>query len=250
MNVMNIQLSSASESVRRTCVIVAALSVLVACSSMEAVAPATNPDAVFEVAPPPNFTRGLLERRAAEPLYPLRARNLGVQGWVLLEFSVDAEGEVVSNSIRTLEEQPPGYFEVSAINAARRLSFQNIRGEPVDEVRYVFRYQLDGLGTAAQTDPTPDVIQFREMLPQRLITPPYPDAALELGLEGYVVVRFTVTESGAVEDIVIDESEPPGVFNEEALRSAGRLRFEPRIVVGEPVRVEDVSYRFDWRLPR
>jgi len=53
-----------------------------------------------------------------------------------------------------------------------------------------------------------------------------------------------------VQDIEVAESEPVGVFDEEALRAAQRLRFEPRIVVGETVRVEDVAFRFDWKLPR
>ncbi len=211
---------------------------------------AIDRDAAFDVTPPPNFTRGLIERRAPEPLYPIRAQNLGIEGWVLLGFSVDADGEVVNNSIRTLEEQPEGFFEISAVNAARRLIFDNLQGEPIEDVRYVFRYQLDGLNTLPINNEPPDVIAFREMLPQRLITPPYPEVALELELEGYVVVKFTVTDSGVVQDIVIDESEPPGVFNEEALRAAGRLRFDPRIVAGQPVRVEDVLFRFDWKLPR
>jgi len=250
MNVMTMKLVLASESIRPACVLWAVLSLFAACSTLDTGPSSASSDSSFELAPPPNFTRGLLERRAAEPLYPIRARNLGIEGWVLLGFSVTADGEVINSSIRTLDEQPQGYFETSAVNAARRLNFQNTRGELVEDVRYVFRYQLEGLDTAAPVDATTNVIQFREMLPQRLITPPYPDVALELELEGFVVVRFTVTETGAVQDIVIDESEPPGVFNEEALRAAGRLRFEPRIVVGEPVRVEDVAYRFDWRLPR
>ena len=224
--------------------------VLVSCSSTDTSSSPVATDAAFDVTPPPNFTRGLLERRATEPLYPIRARNLGVEGWVMLGFSVDADGEVVNNSIRTLEEQPEGFFEASATSAARRLTFQNFRGELIEDVRYVFRYQLDGLDPAPLADSTVDIIQFREMLPQRLITPPYPDVALELELEGYVVVKFTVTETGAVQDVAIDESEPPGVFNEEAIRAAQRLRFEPRIVIGEPVRVEDVLFRFDWNLPR
>lgn len=224
--------------------------VLLSCSSVNTGSSTAASDAVFDVAPPPNFTRGLLERRAPEPLYPLRARNLGVEGWVMLGFSVDADGEVIDNTIRTLDEQPEGFFETSAVSAARRLTFQNVRGEPIEDVRYVFRYQLDGLNTLPATASIPDVIQFREMLPQRLITPPYPDVALELELEGYVVVKFTVTETGAVQDIVVDESEPPGVFNEEALRAAQRLRFDPRIISGGPVRVEDVLFRFDWNLPR
>lgn len=223
---------------------------LTACTTVEVSTSNPSSTANFEIAPPPNFTRGLLERRPPEPLYPIRAQNLGVEGWVMLGFSVDAEGEVVSNSIRTLEEQPEGYFEASAMNAARRLSFQNTRGELVEDVRYVFRYQLDGLDPTAPRDSTPNIVQFREMLPQRLITPAYPEGALNQGLEGYVVVEFTVTETGVVEDIVIVESQPPGVFEREALTAAQRLRFEPRIVIGGAVRVENVAYRFDWNLPR
>ncbi|GJM14043.1 MAG: hypothetical protein DHS20C12_24460 [Pseudohongiella sp.] len=236
--------------IKLVCLIVLTPALLVACSSTGMESSLAASDAAFDITPPPNFTRGLLERRASEPLYPIRARNLGIEGWVMLGFSVDADGEVVNNSIRTLEEQPEGFFEASATSAARRLLFQNVRGELIDDVRYVFRYQLDGLDVAPLSDSTPDIIQFREMLPQRLITPPYPDEARALELEGYVVVKFTVTEAGVVQDVVVDQSEPAGVFDAEAIRSAQRLRFEPRIVLGEPVRVEDVVFRFDWNLPR
>jgi len=250
MNVTTNNRLREKRSLRFLCLVVVAQFALMACSTEYLDSPALPDDSAFDVAPPPNFTRGLLERRSAEPLYPLRARNLGVEGWVMLGFSVNADGDVVGNSIRTIQEQPEGYFETSAVTAARRLAFQNTRGELVEDVRYVFRYQLEGLNSVAPIDTTPDIIQFREMLPQRLITPPYPEEALQSGTEGYVVVNFTVTEAGAVQDIVVAESVPTGVFDEEALRAAQRLRFEPRIVVGEAVRVEDVAFRFDWNLPR
>ncbi|MCH8264240.1 MAG: hypothetical protein IIC10_02485 [Proteobacteria bacterium] len=48
----------------------------------------------------------------------------------------------------------------------------------------------------------------------------------------------------------VDESEPPGIFDREALAAAARLRFDPRIVADVPVQVEAVLFRFDWRLPR
>ena len=235
---------------RSVCLFGFAQIVLLSCSSIDAPSSPVAADSTFAVTPPSNFTHGLLERRAPEPVYPMRARELGIEGWVMLGFSVDADGEVVNSSIRTLQEQPEGFFESSARRAVRRLRFQNVRDELIEDVRYVFRYQLDESNAVPLADSTADIIQFREMLPQRLITPPYPDVALELEIEGYVVVNFTVTETGAIEDIVIDESEPPGVFNDAAILAAQRLRFEPRIVTGEPVRVEDVVYRFDWKLPR
>ena len=228
--------------------IAAVLLSLAACASVEVITQPAISDSSSADTPPPNFTRGLLTRRTVEPLYPVRARNLGIEGWVMLRFSVDENGEVIANSIRTVEEQPAGFFELSASNAARRLSFENSRNEVIEDVRYVFRYQLEERDTLPARIAS-DVIQFREALPIRLITPPYPPVALELELEGYVVVKFTITEQGDVEDIVIDESQPPGVFDLEAIESAQRLRFEPRIVSGSNTRVEDVLYRFDWNLP-
>lgn len=205
-------------------------------------------DATLESTPPPNFTRGLITRREAEPLYPLRARNLGIEGWVVVEFSVDQQGEVIGNSIRIIEEQPKGHFQRSAANAARRMLFDNTRGETLGEIRYVFRYELENQNSIL-VNPRSEEVVFRELIAMRYITPNYPDIALELGIEGYVIVSFSVTETGSVENISIVESEPPGVFNDEALNAARLLRFEPRIIFNGPVRVNDVQYRFDWQMP-
>jgi TonB family protein len=225
---------------------------LIALTACEAAAPnarkATS-NTSFEAEPPPNFTRGLLARRTVEPLYPLRAKNLGIEGWVMLRFSVDESGAVINNTIQMVEEQPAGYFELASVTAARRLRFENTRGETVEDVRYVFRYELEESNQFRVEPPSVD-IQFRELLPLRLITPDYPPDVEQRGIEGYVIVRFTVTDRGVVQDIVIDASEPPGIFDNEALAAATRLRFDPRIVSDVPVQVEDVLFRFDWRLPR
>lgn len=225
------------------------LVLLTACGSMEFDTQATQTDGLSADIAPPSFTRGLIARRIAEPLYPLRAKALGIEGWVMLRFSVDQNGAVIGNTIETLDEQPPGYFETSSITAARRMTFENTRGQTVEDIRYVFRYELEEVNRLLTEAPS-DEIQFRELIPTRFITPNYPSVAEELAIEGYVIVSFTVTETGVVEDVVITESEPPGVFNSEAITAAMRLRFEPRLVFDAPVRVQNVQYRFDWNLPR
>lgn len=205
-------------------------------------------DSAFDTVPPPSFTRGLLARDEVVPLYPVRARNLGVEGWVMVRFSVNADGYVMGNTIEILEEQPEGYFDLSAINAARRLTFDNTRNEQVEDVRYVFRYELEDLPRASNN--SAPAMQFREVIPRRFITPVYPSNAVQQGIEGYVVVQFTVMQDGSVRDISVRESDPPGIFENEALVAAARLRFEPRLIFGAPVIVNNVIYRFDWRLPR
>jgi TonB family protein len=229
-------------------IILTMLALLAGCAGVDETTRTVSAGSSPELTPPPNFTRGLITRRVAEPLYPLRAQNLGIEGWVTVEFSVDEEGEVIGNTIRTIEEQPVGYFEQSAVGAARRMLFDNTRGETLDDIRYVFRYELEERGLIVASPPTNEV-EFRELIPMRYITPNYPEVAQELGIEGYVIVNFAVNEQGSVENVSILESEPSGVFNEEAINSANRLRFEPRIVSDSAVRVDDVQYRFDWQLP-
>lgn len=222
--------------------------VLSSCVAVDEASRSLSPDSIPELTAPPSFTRGLIARRVAEPLYPLRASNLGVEGWVMVEFAVDAQGAVVGNTIRVVEEQPAGYFRQSSINAARRMLFDNTRGEPLRDIRYVFRFELEERNRIVVEAPNEE-IEFRELIPMRYITPDYPEVAEELEIEGHVIVSFTVSETGTVENIEIAESEPPGVFNEEAINAAMRLRFEPRIIYDGPVRVENVQYRFDWQLP-
>ena len=154
----------------------------------------------------------------------------------------------MSNTIRVIEEEPRGYFDLSAINAARRLAFDNTRNEQVEDVRYVFRYELEELPRVGNNNAP--MMQFRELIPRRFITPVYPSNAEQLGVEGYVIVQFTVLQDGSVSGISVRESEPPGYFENEALVAASRLRFEPRLIFGAPVIVNNVTYRFDWQLSR
>ena len=198
--------------------------------------------------PPPNLTHGLLAFNTPAPLYPVHARNLNIEGWVMLSFSVAADGAVLANSIDAVQAQPPGYFEGAAISAARRMRFDNTRNETVDDVRWVFRFELEDDSRIIMEAPTID-IQFRELIPARFITPEYPASALEREVEGYVLLNLTVFDTGAVGNITITESNPPGIFDSAAIDAAIRMRFEPRIVFDEAVTVDDVPYRFDWNLP-
>ncbi|MFN3919007.1 MAG: TonB family protein [Methylohalobius sp.] len=69
-------------------------------------------------------------------------------------------------------------------------------------------------------------------------TPPlYPPEARSRGIEGKVVVEFTVTERGEVQDPAIVEASPPGVFEQAVLQSVRRWRFRPKEKDGKPIAV-------------
>lgn len=74
----------------------------------------------------------------------------------------------------------------------------------------------------------------RDFMPLSRPAPRYPYQAARRGTEGWVRVSFTVTQTGSVEDAVILDSQPAGVFDQAALQAVYRWRFKPRIVDGRP----------------
>lgn len=83
-----------------------------------------------------------------------------------------------------------------------------------------------------------DIAIARELTPLVRVPAEYPLSALSRGTEGYVILRFTVTESGSVVDPEILRAEPPGVFDRASLRAVVRFKYQPQFVDGRPVRVK------------
>jgi len=77
----------------------------------------------------------------------------------------------------------------------------------------------------------------RELTPLVRFPPEYPLKALQDRLEGYVLLRFVVTETGAVADPEVLRSVPAGIFDRAAIRSVLRWKYQPQLVDGEPVSV-------------
>lgn len=75
----------------------------------------------------------------------------------------------------------------------------------------------------------------REFMPVSRTPPQYPYQATRRRIEGWVRVSFLVTKTGSVEDVVLLESEPEGIFDRAALRAVSKWKFKPRIVDGQPV---------------
>ncbi len=77
----------------------------------------------------------------------------------------------------------------------------------------------------------------RQLTPLVRIPPEYPMSARGKKIEGYVILRFTVTETGSVADPEVLRSEPPGVFDRAATRAVRRWKYQPQIVDGQPTSV-------------
>ena len=77
-------------------------------------------------------------------------------------------------------------------------------------------------------------------MPIVTVAPSYPPGAATKGLEGYVVVEYTVTVTGSVRDVVAIES-THRVFERAAIEAARKFKYRPRVVNGTPVEVPGVS---------
>ena len=80
------------------------------------------------------------------------------------------------------------------------------------------------------------------------MAPIYPQRAIDRGIEGYVIVEFTVTKTGAVRDPRVVEYEPSTIFNKAALAAALKFKYKPRIVNGEPIEVRGVLNKITFQL--
>jgi len=95
---------------------------------------------------------------------------------------------------------------------------------------------LGGVGGVGSGAP-PAVRMASDLVILVRVPPVYPRAALVRGVEGYVDVLFTVTETGTVANVSILAAEPPGMFERETLEAVARWRFQPEIRSGRPVAI-------------
>jgi TonB family protein len=91
--------------------------------------------------------------------------------------------------------------------------------------------------------------QTRDLgLPIAIVPANYPQNALDKGIEGYVILEFTVTKTGSLKDIKVIDSSPHGYFEHDAINAAYKFRYEPKIVNGEPVEVPRAQYKMVFKL--
>jgi protein TonB len=86
---------------------------------------------------------------------------------------------------------------------------------------------MQGMSIGATSD--------RDVVPLVRINPDYPQRALSRGIEGWVQVQFTITETGSVADAVVIAADPPNVFDDAAIKAILRWRYNPKVEEGVPV---------------
>jgi len=88
----------------------------------------------------------------------------------------------------------------------------------------------------------------RDVTVQVQIPPLYPPNAETRGIEGWVRVQFTITETGSVRDARVVAADPVGVFDDAALTAIGRWRYNPRVVNGVPIERVGMQTQIEFQL--
>lgn len=117
--------------------------------------------------------------------------------------------------------------------------------------------QFDNSMAVSVTAPTTNVnlnvsgvgfgVSDGEYLPIVKVAPVYPSRALSRGLEGYVIVEFTVTQAGAVKDVFVVES-TSSLFERAAVEAAYKFKYKPRVIDGIAVEVPGVRNKITFEI--
>ena len=119
------------------------------------------------------------------------------------------------------------------------LANTNANNGPTVEFDSNFSGKLDiGVGTATLD---------RGAYPKFRVQQQYPRRAQERGIEGYVVVRFTITKTGSVRDPIVVESSS-SLFERSALKAVSQYKYEPLVVNGEPKETPNQHIRLVYEM--
>ena len=77
----------------------------------------------------------------------------------------------------------------------------------------------------------------------------YPELARKRGIEGYAIIKFTISKEGRITDIVLIEESPESLgFGEEALKAGTRLLYAPRFVDGVAQEVPGHLFKYSFAM--
>lgn len=90
----------------------------------------------------------------------------------------------------------------------------------------------------------------QQAVPLYRVEPNYPSRALKRGAEGYVVLRFTIDETGRPTDIEVVEANPRRMFEREAMRALRNWKYQPKLDGGKAVTQPGQTVKLEFKLAK
>jgi len=126
---------------------------------------------------------------------------------------------------------------------------ETVKHKPIVDIAIdnEFQWTEPSIGRGGNVIPQPS---DRQLVRALGYPPNYPRIAASRGIEGFVVVGFSVSEKGEVFDAHILEAEPAGVFERSALKAIRKFKYKARMVNGKPVSTNGQRYLFRYELDK
>ena len=87
-----------------------------------------------------------------------------------------------------------------------------------------------------------------DAVPMVRVPPQYPERAAQRGIEGRVLIEFTISKSGSVKNPKVIAYEPSKIFNKAALKAVSQWKYNPKIENGKPVEQKGIRIAIPFRL--
>ena len=101
--------------------------------------------------------------------------------------------------------------------------------------------------TAATASADPDVVSASTLQRTYTVPPAWPSSAN--GVEGWVLLHFTLLPNGTVADIEVKEAHPAGLFEASAVEALRQWQYEPVERDGKKI-AQRAEIRMKYALPR
>ena len=88
----------------------------------------------------------------------------------------------------------------------------------------------------------------RDAVPLVRIEPEYPLRARQRSIEGWVTIEFTISRVGSVKDAVVLASNPPRVFDRNAIQAVRKWKYNPKIENGAAVERPGIQVTLDFSM--
>lgn len=181
-------------------------------------------------------TFGLLWLMRSVIANPNAATDSGIKGVVVDFVKVQEDQEV---EVKRLKPKPPPPPDQPPPDMPKpRFDSEVTTGVDIGAVDVEVNVDIQGGGFSHDG----------EYLPIVKVSPIYPRRAQSRGIEGYVLLEFVVTATGAVRDPVVIEAEPPGIFDRAAINAALKFKYKPKVLNGVPIEVSGVRNLIKFEL--
>ncbi len=180
--------------------------------------------------------------------YPDELRTANVEGEVLAQFIVTADGAVEPGTFKELRSSNALFTEAVRANLASMKFYPaEVKGVPVKQVvqqPFTFALSKGGASIAPAAKPSKAPETLMEFQVERLAQQipgtgliRYPDELRAANVEGEVIAQFVVTEDGRYLDgsfKVVKSNNP--LFDDAVRKALPNMRFTPALVGGKAVR--------------